>query len=171
MIEKISVIYDFSKILEADHKQNSISSAQTKIFSADHNFPKSYCFENTRMHQLWWNNTDLDFDQLGRQLNMKVKTVSSIVLPPGSCIPLHRDTFYKLKNEFPLEEGKMIRAVIYITDYDLGQFTQYVDKDSIETFTEWNIGQGHIWDDQIPHITANAGYKDLITVNISGFRL
>lgn len=171
MLETVSVLYDFSKIVEADHRQNSTSSIQTKIFSDSRSFPKSYCLENTRIHQLWWTNQDLNFDDLGQQLNMRVKTVSSILLPPGSCIPLHHDTFYKLKNEFPEEQGMMIRAVIYVTDYDPGQFTQLINNDQTENFTGWTKGQGHIWNDQVPHVTANASYKDLITVNISGFRL
>ncbi len=171
MLERISVDYDFVKILAADHKQNSVSSVQTKIFSDSSDFPRSYCLENTRIHQLWWTDQDLDFNDLGQQLNMSVKTVSSILLPPGSCIPLHRDTFHKLKNEFSTEPGNMIRAVIYITEYDPGQFTQLIIDGRTETFTEWSNCQGHIWDDQVPHVTANASYKDLITVNVSGFRL
>lgn len=171
MLEKVSIDFDFVKVLSADHRQNSSSSVQTKIFSENSTFPKSYCLENTTIHQLWWSDQDLDFAKLGRRLNMSVKTISTILLPPGSCIPLHKDTFHKLKKEFPNEEGTMIRAVVYATEYDLGQFTQYMNNNIIETFTEWSVGDGHIWDDQIPHVTANASYRDLIMINISGFRL
>lgn len=170
MLESVSINWNFSKIIAADHKKTVASSVQTKIFKEGSDFPESYNLENTKIHQLWWTKDDLDFDQLGQQLNFQIKTVSSILLPPGSCIPLHRDTFHRLRTEYPDTPGKMLRAVIYATEYDLGQFTQYVNQGVNTVFTDWQIGQGHIWDDQVPHVTANASYRDLITVNISGFR-
>jgi hypothetical protein len=168
MIKDIKLDYDFSVIIAADHKINSTSSISTKIFN-NHDFPKSYCLENTSIHQLWWNSIQLDFDILGEQLGMSVATVSSILLEPGNIIPAHTDTFHKLKTEFSDRPGKMVRAVIYITEYEFGQYTQYCNNNKAVTFTSWQQGQGHLWDDQVLHVTANAGYKNLITLNISGF--
>jgi len=171
MLESAFLNFDFSIFTDSDHKKNSVSSVQTKIFKENSEFPKSYCLENTKVHQLWWSDQEINFKVLSDQLNFNVKTVSSILIPPGSCIPLHSDTFHKLKNEFPIDAGKMVRAVIYASEYDIGQFTQYINDRKIHTYTNWAVGDGHIWDNQVPHVTANASYKDLITVNISGFKL
>lgn len=168
MIKDVKLDYDFSVILATDHKINSASSISTKIFN-NNDFPKSYCLENTRIHQLWWDNTQLDFDILGEQLGISVATASSILLEPGNIIPTHTDTFHKLKTEFSDRPGKMVRAVIYITKYDFGQYTQYRANNKEVVFTNWQPGEGHLWDDQVPHVTANAGYKDIITLNVSGF--
>lgn len=170
MLEKVKINFDFNLFTNADHRASVISSVQTKIFKENSNFPKDYCFENTKIHQLWWTSDSIDFKSLSDQLNMQVKTISTILLPPGSTIPLHCDTFEKLKTEYPNETGKMVRAVIYATEYEIGQFTQYRSNKTTEVFTNWSPGEGHLWDDQVPHVTANASYKDLITVNISGFR-
>lgn len=170
MLEKVKIDSNFELFTTADHRSSVISSVQTKIFKENSNFPADYSFENTKMHQLWWSSDNVDFEALGQQLGMRVKTVSTILLPPGSVIPLHCDTFHKLKTEYPEEEGLMVRAVIYATAYEMGQFTQYRSNKEITVFTNWSVGDGHLWDDQIPHVTANASYKDLITINISGFR-
>jgi hypothetical protein len=168
MIKNVQLDYDFSVVHAADHEINSTSGISTKIFN-NYNFPKSYCLANTCIHQLWWDNTQLDFNLLEKQLGISVATVSSILLKPGNIIPAHTDTFHKLKTEFGDKTGKMVRAVVYITDYDFGQYTQYRIDSEDNVFTNWRPGQGHLWDDQVLHVTANAGYKNLITLNISGF--
>lgn len=170
MLKHVKLSYDLSTISAADHRGSETSCIATKIYKDDAGFPKSYCLENTRMHQLWWTNDQVDFSALGEELGMKVATVSSIVLPPGSVIPLHSDTFHKLRTEFPGEAGMMVRAVVYATPYDLGQMTQYI-QDQIDVYISagWQVGDGLMWDDQVPHVTVNGGMKDLCTVNISGF--
>jgi hypothetical protein len=63
----------------------------------------------------------------------------------------------------------MVRAVIYASEYDMGQFTQYLDQGRLHNSTKWKVGDGTIWDDQVPHVTVNGSMKDLCTVNFSGF--
>jgi hypothetical protein len=171
MLKKVHLDYDLSLIANADHRVNEISSIATKMYNDGSAFPKTYCTENTRIHQLWWNKDQIDFDQVGKKLGFRVMTVSSIVTPPGSIIPLHTDTFHKLRTSFPNEPGHMVRAVIYATPYEIGQFTHYQENISgeVENSINWSIGDGFIWDDQVPHVTANASMTDLCTVNFSGF--
>lgn len=169
MLKHVHLDYNLSIIAKADHRVNEASAIATKIYHADSKFPKTYVPENTRIHQLWWTREQLDFDLIGEELGMTVCTVSSIIIPPGSIIPLHQDTFHKLRTQFPDHPGHMIRAVIYASEYDMGQFTQYLDNGCIHNSTNWKVGDGTIWDDQVPHVTVNGSMKDLCTVNFSGF--
>lgn len=169
MLKNIKVNFDLSKFAKADHRVNEVSSIGTKIYRDDSNFPSTYCLENTRIHQLWWNVQDFNLDEISQELGFDVKTISSIVIPPGSVIPLHSDTFHKLRTEFPDEIGQMVRAVIYATPFDMGQMTQYAADGDLYASAGWEIGEGMIWDDNVPHVTVNGGSRDLCTVNFSGF--
>lgn len=169
MLKHIHLDHDLSVIAKANHRVNQASAIATKIYHEDSKFPKTYVPENTRIHQLWWTREHLDFELIGEKLGMTVCTVSSIILPPGSVIPLHQDTFHKLRTQFPNHPGRMARAVIYASEYDMGQFTQYLDGSRIRNSTQWKVGDGTIWDDQVPHVTVNGSMRDLCTVNFSGF--
>lgn len=169
MLKNIQINFDLSKFAEADHRVNETSSIATKMYQDDTSFPKSYCLENTRIHQLWWNVEDFDLEKMNQSLGFDIKTISSIVIPPGSTIPLHSDTFHKLRSDFPTESGRMVRAVIYATPFDIGQMTQYAVDGILYASAGWEIGEGMIWDDQVPHVTVNGSMRDLCTVNFSGF--
>lgn len=169
MLKNIKVNFDLSKFAKADHRINEVSSIGTKIYQDGRDFPATYCLENTRIHQLWWDIQEFDFKQISQDLEFDIKTISSIVIPPGSVIPVHSDTFNKLRTEFPNETGTMVRAVIYATPFDMGQMTQYAVDSVLYASAGWEIGEGMIWDDQVPHVTVNGGLKDLCTVNFSGF--
>ncbi len=169
MLKNIKVDFDLSRFANADHRVNEVSAIGTKMYQAGSDFPSSYCLENTRIHQLWWDTDEFNMDKISGDLGFDVKTISSIVIPPGSTIPTHNDTFHKLRAEFPNESGTMVRAVIYATPFDMGQMTQYAIDGILYASAGWEVGEGMIWDDQVPHVTVNGGMKDLCTVNFSGF--
>jgi hypothetical protein len=169
MLKNIQVDFDLSRFATADHRVNETSSIATKMYRDDATFPKTYCLENTRMHQLWWDTEEFNMEKISGDLGFDVKTISSIVIPPGSTIPLHSDTFHKLRSEFPDETDRMVRAVIYATPFDIGQMTQYVVDGTLYASAGWQTGEGMIWDDQVPHVTVNGGMTDLCTVNFTGF--
>jgi hypothetical protein len=169
MLKNVKVDFDLSRFTNADHRVNEVSSIGTKMYQEGSNFPSSYCLENTRIHQLWWNTDEFNMEKISQDLGFDVKTISSIVIPPGSIIPLHSDTFHKLRTEFPNETGRMVRAVIYATPFDIGQITQYAVDGTLYASAGWQVGEGTIWDDQVPHVTVNGGMRDLCTVNFSGF--
>lgn len=173
MFKKIQLDYDFTKILEADYTQHTGSCIKhqvhelTDIHEEYGGFPKTYCFENTLIHQLWWDNTQLDFADIEQQLGMEIITVSSILQPPGGIIPLHRDTFFQINKLYPNRTELKVRANIYLEDWKLGQFIQYDDQVS----THWSAGNGFMWDSSVLHLSANAGMQDKYTLQISGFLL
>lgn len=175
MLKKIHIDFDFEKIRNADHFLNSSSCIKhqlhelTDVHDMFGGFPKSYCLENTKIHQLWWTADDIDFHQLGKQLGIEVITVSSILQEPGCVIPLHRDTFYQIVKNYPERKELKVRANIYLEDYKLGQFIQYQDGDSYSTSTNWLQGDGYIWDSSVLHLSANAGMENKYTLQVSGF--
>jgi len=85
--------------------------------------------------------------------------------PPGNVIPLHRDTFFKIKSRHPENKRTVVRCNIYLEDWKAGHFLQYND----EIDTHWKQGNGHMWDSEVLHIGANAGMEDKYTLQISGF--
>lgn len=171
MFKKIKLNYDFSKILSADYSTHTGSCIKHQVYEvADIHeqyggFPKSYCLENTIIHQLWWDQDALDFVDIGQQLGMEVVTISSICQPPGCVIPLHRDTFYQISQRQPDRKDLKIRANIHLEDWKMGHFLQYGDV----VHTHWKVGEGLLWDSSILHLGANAGMENKYTLQVSGF--
>jgi hypothetical protein len=141
----------------------------TDIHTQYGGFPKNYCFENTVIHQIWWNDTQLNFQSIGDQLGMEVVTISSILQPPGSTIPLHRDTFYQISTRYPDRTDIKVRANIFLEDYKVGHLIQYLDGNEIVSVTDWKAGQGFLWDSSILHLGANNGMQNKYTLQVSGF--
>jgi hypothetical protein len=171
MIKPIKLNCDFSIFLTADYTTHQGSCIKhqvhelTDVHKKFGGFPKSYCYENTLIHQLWWDSTQLDFSEIGRQLGMEVITVSSILQPPGCVIPLHRDTFFQISKRYPDRNELKVRANIYLEDWKLGHFLQYDDT----VVSNWGAGDGFLWDSSVLHIGANAGMENKYTLQVSGF--
>ena len=173
MFKKSHLNYNFEKILSADYTQHEGSCIKhqtyelTDIHEQFGGFPKTYNYQNTIIHQLWWNDTQLDFEDIGQQLGIEVITVSSILQTPGCIIPWHRDTFFKINQLYPDRTEPKIRANIHLEDWKMGHFIQYDDI----VYTHWSEGDTLIWDSDILHLGANAGMHDKYTLQVSGFLL
>lgn len=171
MVQNIKLNYDLSIFLEADYQQHTGSCINhqvrelTDIHKSYGGFPDTYKFDNTIIHQLWWNNDQVDYIEIGKQLGMEVVTISSICQPPGCVIPLHRDTFFQINRRFPNRKEPKVRANVYLEDWKLGHFIQYNDTVS----THWKAGEGFCWDSSVLHLGANAGMENKYTLQISGF--
>jgi hypothetical protein len=123
------------------------------------------------IHQLWWDENQIDYNDLGRQLNMEVITVSTIKQPPGCVVPFHKDTFFQIGKKYPSRTETKVRANIYLEDYKMGQFIQYQLNGQYDTSTNWKAGDGFLWNSDILHVSCNAGFQDKYTMQISGFLL
>lgn len=172
MFKKIKLDTDFNKLLSADYTQHEGSCIKHQVHELKdihekYGFPDSYEYSNTRIHQLWWSPEDLDFIDIGNQLNMEVITISTIKQPPGCIIPLHRDTFFQINQRYPDRKELKVRANVHIEDWKLGHFIQYNDT----VFTHWKQGDVLLWDNSILHLGANAGMEPKYTLQISGFLL
>jgi hypothetical protein len=175
MLKSIRLNYDFSMLLNADYMQHSGSCIKHQVYELTDihkeygGFPGTYTINNTLIHQLWWNNSQLDYEEIGRQLGMEVVTISTICQPPGNVIPLHRDMFYQIKQRYPDRHEPRVRANIYLEDYKMGHFVQYQKNKKWITSDNWQQGDGYIWDSSIIHLSANAGFENKYTLQASGF--
>lgn len=171
MFKKCRLDYDFKKILSADYTCHEGSCIKhqvhelTDIHDQYGGFPETYKYANTLIHQLWWNNTQLDFENIGQQLGIEVVTISSIMQPPGCVIPWHRDTFFQINQRYPDRKEIKVRANINLEDWKIGHFIQYNDT----VYTHWVTGDTLIWDSNILHLGANAGMQNKYTLQVSGF--
>jgi hypothetical protein len=131
--------------------------------------PKSYQPSNTLIHQLWWTRDQIDYNELEKQLNIEVVTVSSILQEPGCSIPYHRDTFFQINKRYPDRTDTKVRANIHLEDCKLGHLIQYTNKGVLHTSVDWKSGDGLIWDSEILHLGANVGLENKYTLQVSGF--
>jgi len=172
---QVKLSQDFSKFLEADYTVHSGSciSHQTHELKDVHEkyggFPDTITTHNTEIRQLWYDDTHVDFDELGTNMGMEVVTVSSILQPPGNIVPIHRDTFYQINKRYPEDTRQKVRANIYLEDWKEGQFLHYEVDNKWHNSTHWNAGDGFLWDSQHLHVSGNAGFNNKYTLQISGF--
>lgn len=166
-----------SVFLHADYKQHSGSCIKHQVYELTDihqqygGFPDTYSVNNTLIHQLWWDQTQVDYDLIGQQLGMEIVTISSICQPPGNVIPLHRDTFYLINKTYPDRKETKVRANINLDHYKMGHFIQYQLDGKWITSDNWQQGDGFMWDSSIVHLSANAGFEPKYTLQISGFLL
>jgi hypothetical protein len=176
MIKDCFLDIDYSKFLAADYTKHigSCISHQiyelTDIHESFGGFPDTYSLSNTTIHQLWWGTEDIDFQELEKQLGIEVITVSTIKQPPGNIVPIHRDTFFQIKQRHPDRKEPKVRANIYMEDWKVGHMIQYQNQwREWKTSDHWIKGQGFIWDSEPLHVSANVGFQDKYTMQVSGF--
>jgi len=171
MIKNLNLNYNYNIFLNADYSHNEGSCIKhqvhelTDIHEQFGGFPKSYCYENTKIYQVWWTADQIDFEDIGRQLGMEVITVSSICQPPGGVIPWHRDTFFQINKRYPDRTDLKVRANVHLEDWKMGHFIQYNDT----VFHHWTAGDVLLWDSSVLHLGANAGMENKYTLQVSGF--
>ena len=171
MFKPINLNYDFSIFLNADYDSVESSCIKHQVTEQKDThekyggFPRTYDYNNTVIHQVWWTSDQIDFEQIGQQLGMEVITVSTIRQDPGCTIPVHRDEFYQIYTRYPDRKETKVRANIFLEDWKLGHFLQYMDNVS----THWKQGEGFMWDREVLHLSANAGLEPKHTLQISGF--
>jgi hypothetical protein len=181
MLQEIKINYNLQYFLPPNqdysiHKGTCLSHQVHELtdIHKEYGLGETYTSENTVIQQLWYDNTMVDFNDLGTQLNMEIVTVSSILQPPGNIIALHRDTFYQIKKRYPEDERLKVRANIYLEDWKIGHMIQYQDindSNTWKTSDNWEAGDGFLWSSDVLHLSANAGMKDKYTLQLSGFYL
>ena len=176
MIKYIHLDYDFKKILNAEYTLHSGSCIFHQMHEAKDiheqygGFPNTYTKHNTIIHQLWWDDGPVNFAKLGKLLEMDVVTVSSIMQEPGNIIPVHRDMFFKINNEYPDDKRTRVRANIFMEDWKFGHILNYLDENKWRNENDWKAGDGIIWDGDVQHLSVNAGLEDKYTLQVSGFQ-
>jgi hypothetical protein len=173
ILRKVEINFATDKILSTDHKHKAESclwhmrTEQKNLYDQLGGIPTTIDNSNTTIHQLWWQPDELDFENLGLQLGMKVLSVSSICQPSGCVIPWHRDTFYRIRQQVT-PDATIVRANINLCDAEIGHFIQYEWDDELVTYTGWRANQGLLWDSEVSHLGANVGFQDKYTLQVSG---
>ena len=116
-------------------------------------------------YQKFFEESEIDFKELGEQLGIEAITVSIIKQPPGMTNPMHRDTFYQINKKFPDDNRLKVRANIQLLDWKDGHFLQFND----QVVTHWKANTGYMWDSSVLHLAANAGLEDRYSLQVSGF--
>jgi hypothetical protein len=176
MIRQIHLDYNFDIFLSADYSQHRGSCLgyqvreQEDIHRSFGGFPASYHENNTQIQQLWFDNTQIDYDNLGKKLGIEIVTISTILQPPGNVITMHRDTFFQINKRYPDDNRLKVRANIYLENWAPGHLLNYQDADQVwQTSTHWHAGDGFLWDSNHLHLSANAGLTPKYTLQVSGF--
>jgi len=172
-LKSVKVDYDFSFIYDIDwsvYEHDCLGHQQielTDIHEKFGGFPSSFSHGNTMFYQKFFDRDEIDFDSLGEQVGVEPITVSMIKQPPGMVNPLHRDTFYKINQQFPDEPRMKVRANIFLEDWKWGHFLQYDDT----VVSHWEKNTGYMWNSEVLHLAVNAGLQDRYSLQISGFLL
>ena len=127
--------------------------------------PKSLVLDNTAIHQKFFDSHDVDYEELGKQTGIDVVSVSVIKQEPGNIIPKHRDMFFKIKEKYPDVKSEMVRANIFLEDWKSGHYLEFDEK----PYTHWKANEGFVINQDVIHLSANAGLDDKYTLQVSGF--
>lgn len=170
-LKEVKVNYDFSFIYDIDwniyehdclgHQQAELKDIHDEVGG----FPASLTHHNTMFYQKFFEESEIDFKELGEQLSIEAITVSIIKQPPGMTNPMHRDTFYQINKKFPNDERLKVRANIQLLDWKDGHFLQFNN----QVVTHWKANTGYMWDSSVLHLAANAGLEDRYSLQVSGF--
>jgi len=175
MLKHTRLELDFTPYLAADYDQHSGDIfgyqliEQGELYSRFGGLPKSYNKTNTAYHQLWWNDEQIDYANIGDQLGIDVMTVSTIRQDPGNVLPLHYDTFFLMSKRNPHRHELKVRANIYMQDWKLGHHLECEKDNQWYVSHGWRAGDGLMWDSTHLHLSSNAGMEPKYTMQISGF--
>lgn len=169
---KVHLDIDYTQFLEAEYPPAFTCAPyqvpeQKELHDSLGGYPETYCFENTRIHQIWWDLDTVPVEDMEQQLGMKVLSVSSIRKPPGSTNVYHRDTFLKIRTDHDVTGKTLWRANIHCEAWKIGHFMMYNE----EVYTGWKAGDGLAWSTDVAHMAVNSGFADKYTLQISGYKL
>lgn len=129
-------------------------------------YPKTYNEHNTGLTRIF-HPTDCIEKELYKTLSMKqIISVSSICQMPGHVIPPHLDTFYFEKQDNP--DVTILRANVFLQDCKIGHSLQILNDNDIKDSGVYTAGDTWIWDSNIFHCSANAGFDPKYTLQITG---
>ena len=171
IFEPVTFDIDTTPFLEVNWEEYKCSCIQHQLteqtdLHEETGFPDSLCMDNTAIYQKFFSKEEVDFKELEEVLSIKeVITVSAILQKPGNIIPWHRDIFYQITKKFPERKEEKVRANMFLTDWKIGHFLQCED----EIITHWKKNTGYIFNDQVLHLSSNAGLENKITLQVSGF--
>ena len=174
-LEEVSIDFDTSFIHDTNWEAyldpyiKYQSSKLTQVHEPYGGLPASFNEHNTIIYQRFFSKSEADYEELGRQLNMEVHTVSAIEQRPGNTIPLHIDRFYKLRQKVQDNTRQPVRANIFLEDWKDGGIFYNL---KIKVITNWKKHTGFIFNEHVLHLSSNCGVQRQIYItNFRVFKL
>lgn len=96
-------------------------------------------------------------------LKINEGTISWTVIKPGNTIPLHSDTFHKLRSKYGVDVSQCLRYLIFLEDWTLGHFVEFEEVH----ITKWQKGDVWRFDHNSPHCAANASHRNFYTCQVN----
>ena len=180
MLQKVTLDYDFTPLLCADYSkydscydpdywpsktdEGRVYDSVLKDLIIEPESPHLN-MDNTMVSMIEWDRSQLDFDAIGKQLDMQVVTVWSIKQQPQNIVPLHTDQFRTVRDMVPNHPGTICRVVIHLEHWHSGQFIEY----NGDVDTQWTQGDGCMFGEDVLHLSANCGDYPKYTMQVSGY--
>ena len=172
-VKQIKIKFNFSNFLKLSYssvqedilpkvKQYSNQNGLTNKYK---NYLDFYKESIVTIGKKYLNPSEIDWMLLQNQIGIKPSTVSCSQQLPGTMLPLHKDVFNTIQSEMNISETIQIyRANIFMEDRKPGHFIEINNK----IISDWTAGEGYIWDNDIEHISANAGSEPKYTLQVTG---
>jgi hypothetical protein len=96
-------------------------------------------------------------------LNIETAMVSWTCIEPGQAIPIHSDSFYKLRQLHNVPIEQCLRYLIFLQDWQLGHFVEFEET----IITKWSAGDVWMFDHKSMHCAVNASNNNFITCQVS----
>lgn len=157
MIEFVGNIEDFW----SNEFKNYIFPHRVSAGQREHFHPN---YSHTNILQAFGNEVPCQ-DQFMKAVGAEKGSVSLICLEPGQVIPVHKDSFYKLRQEHNVDIDDCIRYLIFLQDWELGHFAEFRET----CITQWKKGDIWKFDSHSEHYAINASQSNFITCQVNTF--
>jgi hypothetical protein len=109
--------------------------------------------------------SDVHFKILSYFPNIKFTGLCFHKLTPGNYLPTHIDRYdYFMQKNNITDVDKIMRYVVFLEDWNDGQFLTVADK----VYTQWTAGDVIGWSGSTPHSAVNLGMRDRYTLQVTG---
>lgn len=124
-----------------------------------------YHAENTAHHKAYADQYPEIFDPVTAALDLIQPTASLIHQKPGWFCPWHSDifTFYAIKHGLEDKAG-IGRYLVFIEDWSWGHYLLVGNS----VVHQWKAGDTITWPHKMRHLSANAGAKPKLTLQVTG---
>jgi hypothetical protein len=158
MIEYCNRIEDFwSKDLASYVFTENVSTGQQDLFHKNYSDPKNDLLQG------FDDNLPEIRNDFFKSLGITEGTISWTLIKPGNTIPLHSDTFHKIRSKYNIDISQCLRYLIFLEDWTLGHFVEFEEL----YITKWKKGDVWKFDYNSPHCAANSSHKNFYTCQVN----
>ncbi len=157
MIQYVKRIEDFwSSSLE-----NFVFPVRSNLYQRDY-FHKNYDKEYD-LFQAFDNELPNGSEKFYESLGITEGSISWTCLEPGQVIPIHTDSFYKLRQKFSVDVDNCVRYLIMLQDWTLGHYVEFEE----QLITKWSKGDVFVFDHTSRHCAANTSNVNFVTCQVN----